>query len=38
MLVKYTHEQAENQRYVEIAEFLAEHENSRAEDLLSRSG
>jgi N-acetylmuramate 1-kinase len=26
VLVKYTRDQAENQRYVEIAEFLAEHE------------
>ena len=38
VLVKYTQEFTENQRYVEIAEFLANHEIRRAEDLLPRSG
>ena len=37
VLVKYTREQGENQRYVEIAEFLAAHGRSRTKDLFPRS-
>ena len=38
ILVKYTREQAENERYVAIAEFLAAHGCAHPEDLFSRSG